>query len=602
MKSQKEHFYQKNITNTKEQIKQLSNKINRFALLRLAVILLGGFALFQVIQSQQIALTLFTFIVVIILFFLMVSIQSKLTKSRDILERFLKVNENEVAIAINRTNNIYDKGESFIDDNHLYSSDLDIYGSSSLFQLVNRAATVGGIRKLSQWFSEPAGKQEIEQRQEFVKELTTDFNFWQTIQTQLILTLGNKTDYKTKLENYLSKSIPITQSKVLRGYVKIVPFLMLALIIGSFFSSKILALFIIIGIIHFLLSFFFKSQIDKIASDVDTAGNALSSFATVFKSIEEKQWKSQLAISLLNNIQEQTHNPVSRSIKSLSSLIGRMDLRLNMFVGLILNTFLLWDLKQVFALEEWRKTQSLGISEAFDLLSEFEAIGSLATLNFNRPAWIFPIINEHQKHFLECTKLGHPFINEEEVVANDYSLNDHRLALITGSNMAGKSTFLRTVGINAVLAYAGAPVYASFMEISVMQMVTYMRIRDSINESTSTFKAELNRIKQVLEEVEICDNTFFLLDEMLRGTNSVDKYLGSKAIIEKLIANKGVGMVATHDLKLADLSDTYPGYVKNYHFDIQVHGEEMLFDYLLKDGPCTIFNASLLLKKIGIHI
>jgi len=602
MKSQKEHFYQENITNTTEQIKQLSNKINRFALLRLAVILLGGFALFQVIQSQQIALTLFTFIIVIILFFWMVSIQSKLTKSRDVLERFLKVNENEIAIAISRTNNIYDKGEEFIEDKHLYTSDLDIYGSSSLFQLVNRASTVGGIKKLSQWLNEPSGKQEIEQRQEFVKELTSDFKFWQNIQTQLILTLGSKTDYKARLENYLSKSISITQSKVLRGYVKVVPFLMLALIVGSFFSSKILALFIIIGIVNFLFGFFFKGQVDKIASEVDTAGNTLSSFASVFKSIEDRQWKSQLAISLLNKIQKETHNPISQSIKGLSTLIGRLDLRLNMFVGIILNVFLLWDLKQVFALEEWRKSQSIGISEAFDLLSEFEAIGSLATLNFNRPNWVFPIINNQQKHFLQCTKLGHPFIDETEVVANDYSLNDHSLALITGSNMAGKSTFLRTVGINAILAYAGAPVYASFMEISVMQMVTYMRIRDSINESTSTFKAELNRIKQVLEEVEISNNTFFLLDEMLRGTNSVDKYLGSKAIIEKLIANKGVGMVATHDLKLAELSDTYPGTVKNFHFDIQVHGEEMLFDYLLKDGPCTIFNASLLLKKIGIHI
>lgn len=168
--------------------------------------------------------------------------------------------------------------------------------------------------------------------------------------------------------------------------------------------------------------------------------------------------------------------------------------------------------------------------------------------------------------------------------------------------MAGKSTFLRTIGINAVLAYSGAPVVAESMEISVMHLVTYMRIRDSLNESTSTFKAELDRIMMVLQQVEDKADTLFLLDEMLRGTNSVDKYLGSKAIIEKLIAFKGVGMVATHDLKLAELADTHPGYVKNFHFDIQVHGEDMLFDYLLKDGPCTIFNASLLLRKIGIHI
>lgn len=168
--------------------------------------------------------------------------------------------------------------------------------------------------------------------------------------------------------------------------------------------------------------------------------------------------------------------------------------------------------------------------------------------------------------------------------------------------MAGKSTFLRTIGVNAVLALSGAPVCANYMKISVMQMATYMRIRDSLNESTSTFKAELDRIQKILELVKNHKNTFILLDEMLRGTNSMDKYLGSKAIIEKLIEQNGVGMVATHDLKLSELSDQYPQIVKNFHFDIKVEGEEMLFDYKLKTGPCTTFNASLLLKKIGIEI
>src|SRR5690606_10807286 len=153
--------------------------------------------------------------------------------------------------------------------------------------------------------------------------------------------------------------------------------------------------------------------------------------------------------TLLSNIATKTNNPVSQSIKNLSTICERLDVRLNAFVGTILNVFLLWDLKQVFALEEWRKTQSLGISEAFDMLSEFEAIGSMATLHFNRPNWTFPRINYEKTHVLETSKIAHPFISDQEVIANDYSLSDHQLALITGSNMAGKSTFLRTVGINA---------------------------------------------------------------------------------------------------------------------------------------------------------
>ncbi|OIQ63173.1 DNA mismatch repair protein MutS [mine drainage metagenome] len=168
--------------------------------------------------------------------------------------------------------------------------------------------------------------------------------------------------------------------------------------------------------------------------------------------------------------------------------------------------------------------------------------------------------------------------------------------------MAGKSTFLRTAGINTVLALCGAPVCAQYMKVSVMTILSYMRIKDSLNESTSTFKAELDRLQMLLTAVESDTKIFFLIDEMLRGTNSVDKYLGSKAVIERLISKKGVGMVATHDLQIAELEKKYPAYIRNFYFDIQVVNGEMLFDYKMKHGECKTFNASLLLKQIGIDV
>ena len=167
--------------------------------------------------------------------------------------------------------------------------------------------------------------------------------------------------------------------------------------------------------------------------------------------------------------------------------------------------------------------------------------------------------------------------------------------------MAGKSTFLRTLGINTVLALCGAPSCARKMEVSRMLVFTYMRIRDSLNESTSTFKAELDRLQSLIKMLDSSEKVYFLIDEMLRGTNSVDKYLGSKAVIEKLIAQNAVGIVATHDLQIAELEQKYPDYIRNYYFDIQLEGEEMNFDYKLKAGECKTFNASLLLKKIGIY-
>jgi len=602
MEFQKEEFYQANSKKAKTKIKELTLRINRLALLRLAVILIGAFALFQVIQTQQIVLTLGVFILIIILFSWLVYLQSKVNKVKVHFENYLKVNENELQVYHHRSENIYSSGSEYINDRHLYSSDLDIFGELSLYQMVNRTATQGGNKKLAEWLDAPASKVAIEDRQAFVRELVNDFDFWQQIQSRLIFNIEKAIDYKTQLEQFFSRPISVVQNRALQSYVKIAYYLFVVLFIGSFFSSKILAALIVVGLFNLFLSLFYARKVTLVISKVERVGRAMSSFSGVFEMIEKRQWRSRMATDALEKVESRSKEPISSSIKNLSGILNRLDARLNMFVGALLNITQLWDLKHIAALEKWRQTESGGIPEAFDFLSEFESIGSLATLSFNNPHWAFPTVKDDGMHVIHVRGIAHPFINDEDVVANNYSLEDHFLALITGSNMAGKSTFLRTLGINAVLAFAGAPVKAKSMDISVMQIVTYMRIRDSVNESTSTFKAELNRIKQVLEEVEQQRNVLFLLDELLRGTNSVDKYLGSKAIIEKLISYKGVGMVATHDLKLAELAETYPGYVRNFHFDIQVVGEEMLFDYLLKEGACTIFNASMLLKKIGIAI
>src|SRR3546814_392807 len=205
-----------------------------------------------------------------------------------------------------------------------------------------------------------------------------------------------------------------------------------------------------------------------------------------------------------------------------------------------------------------------------DVVAEFEVLVGLATLRRNHPQWAFPEVVASSRPLVAATGLSHPLITPHTAVPNDYAMDGHWVALITGSNMAGKSTFLRVIGSNAVLAFCGAPICGSAMRLSVFHVVSYMRIADSLNESTSTFKAELNRIERVLKAVRSQPDTFFLIDEMLRGTNSKDKYLGSKAIIKQLIADGGVGMVATHDLQLAKLAAEYPDRLANFHFDIQV--------------------------------
>nr|WP_260171861.1 hypothetical protein [Mucilaginibacter phyllosphaerae] len=273
-----------------------------------------------------------------------------------------------------------------------------------------------------------------------------------------------------------------------------------------------------------------------------------------------------------------------------------------MIVGFLLNVFFLWALKQILQIEKWKRSNHHNFEEAFDVIAEFEALISLAVPAINYPDWVYPVIADTEGYTVKAKNIAHPLIPGKRV-DNDYDLQDaFKIDIITGSNMAGKSTFLRTVGINTVLALAGSTVCAAAMEVSVITIVSYMRIKDSLNESTSTFKAELDRLQMLLAAVEHQHRVFFLIDEMLRGTNSMDKYLGSKAVIEQLIAKKGVGMVATHDLQIARLEDKYPDYVRNYYFDIQVIDGEMLFDYKMKHGECKTFNASLLLKQIGINV
>ena len=601
MNSEIADFYKENINVSSQRIQELTRKSNRLAFFRLLVIVGGATLIFQVVQTEDVMLTLGSFIVTVLLFLTLVLFQSKTTAHKKAIERFLDINKNELTIAVDIKKNVYDSGQFYVDDHHIYTSDLDVFGEGSIYQMINRCATLNGNKRLVSWLSEPAAKIEIDKRQQFVKELSSDIHWWQDLQAKLFSINKSKLDERELLTNYLAKPLHFPKSTFLRYYTLMAPFLLLSLIIAAVFMIQLVPYMILLAIAHLLLSIGMAPKVNAVAVGLNKGGDILSLLSPAIQQIEERNWENPLAKEMLNEVQSIADKPVNSSIKRLSVLLNRLDARLNMFVGAILNVFLLWDFRQVYALQEWQKRESKGIVEVLDLLATVEAIGSLATLKFNHPDWTTPEITTDFPT-VEVKNIKHPLIPDATSIANDYSLKEHRIALITGSNMAGKSTFLRTIGVNAVLALSGASVCASYMKISVMQMATYMRIRDSLNESTSTFKAELDRIQKILELVKASDNTFILLDEMLRGTNSVDKYLGSKAIIEKLIQEKGVGMVATHDLKLSELSDEYPQVVENFHFDIRIEGEEMLFDYKLKTGPCTTFNASLLLKKIGIEI
>jgi Mismatch repair ATPase (MutS family) len=272
-----------------------------------------------------------------------------------------------------------------------------------------------------------------------------------------------------------------------------------------------------------------------------------------------------------------------------------------MLLNPILQIFLLWDLRLIILLNVWKKRNQLQISEWFSVIAEMEVTISLASVVYNEPDWCFPEVDEKYFHF-NASAIGHPLIPAVNRVTNDFSMEGiGKVVMITGSNMAGKSTFLRSLGINTVLALMGAPVCARRMNLSDMKLISSMRVADNLAENSSTFYAELKKLQYIIESVNRKEKVFILLDEVLRGTNSTDRHKGSRALVRQLLQSGAIAVLATHDTELALTESALNPSVTNYHFDAKIIDDELYFDYIIKKGICESLNATTLMKKIGIH-
>jgi len=591
--------YQQRTESAQQEINKFADLITQYSILRLVVFGLVAVAIYLSTAIAGIGLFIILMVVLMLTFTWLVSRQSFFTEQKNYFTALKAAIENEVGSMSDRSN-IYNNGSEFADDKHGYTADLDIFGKASLFQLVNRAATAPGKQTLATWLSAPVQKEVVLKRQQSLTELASKNTWKLDFQARLLFANDAAAGQFKALFNYLKQPIHIPGEKLLSGYIKVAPYLLLGAVIAASFYPLFTIIAVVIAIANMGILTSKGSYMIKSGFVADKIGASLANYTKVFKAIEDEQWASPGCSALA---QELIAGGTSKKIKELSVLVKKLDYTAVMIIGFILNVFFLWALKQTIAIENWKRSNRQNLETAFEIIAEFEALVSLASLRINYADWAFPQIAEGEGYTLIVRELAHPLIKVDKRVANDYELIDtFKIDIITGSNMAGKSTFLRTVGINTVLALCGAPVCATEMQVSVITIVTYMRIKDSLNESTSTFKAELDRLQMLLNAVESKDKVFFLIDEMLRGTNSVDKYLGSKAVIERLISKKGVGMVATHDLEIAKLEQSHPDYVRNYYFDIQVQNGQMLFDYKIKHGECKTFNASLLLKQIGIDV
>jgi DNA mismatch repair ATPase MutS len=594
--------YRARVAAAGEQAEKYKKLLNTYSLYRL-----GIFALFILSVCIGVSLDDFTIIMLSLVtlslcFAWAISKQSSFEVLKNYYQNVKTVSENELGSILSRTN-IYHNGSWFVNDKHHYASDLDLFGDGSLFQLVNRAATFPGIMMLAKWLNAPESKDVILSRQQAVNEIASKNDWRIDMQAHLVFSIKQQKEQIKNLLHYLTIPIELKDQKWLAVYSKIAPYLLFVVIlIAAFYApARYFAGLLALANVRIVVSH--AKTVNKTDLIAGKIGESLKYFVSVFKSIENEKWESNYLNIQSGRIKYTGTQAISVRVEELSKLINQLNYRLNVVASFVLNTFFLWDIRMVIAIENWKKNNQQNLEEAFDVIAEYEALISLASLYINYPDWCFPKIVEGRGYTISAKQIAHPLINIDNRIANDYELTDtFKIDIITGSNMAGKSTFLRTIGINTVLALCGAPVCATSMQVSVVTVLSYMRIKDSLNESTSTFKAELDRLQMLLAAVDSDAKIFFLIDEMLRGTNSVDKYLGSKAVIKQLIGKKGVGMVATHDLQIAELEKEYPDYIRNFYFDIQVKNGEMLFDYKIKHGECKTFNASLLLKQIGINV
>jgi DNA mismatch repair ATPase MutS len=581
--------------------KVLSHKrsINKVSFYRLIVFFVG-IILIYTLGRLSTDYILPIVVPMVISFIKLITKQSKLQQELAFNENLLKVLNNEID-HLKEVKNSYDNGAAFTDGFHPYTDDLDIFGENSLFHYTNRCNTQSGKNILANWFKSPAEKTIIESRQQALIELKSHQLETLNFRAQLISFKGTELhQLSVALRDGLKQKLNFVHKNWLKTYVTVLPFLMLTLIVGAVFIGIILKVLIFLLLFNFFLSGVYSKAVNQVYAGFSRSSNQLASFASVLKWLEETPWKSGELQKLVKSCEATSKQKAHQQIGALSKILKQFDYRLNMLIGSLLNLLLLWDLRCTIKLANWHETAAANVTDSFEVIAAFEALISLSTLHYNHPDWCFPTITD--EFYCETLVLGHPLIRNEKRISNSFSMKQKTVDVITGSNMAGKSTFLRTLGINLVLAYAGAAVCAESMTVSVMKLVSYMRIKDSLNESTSTFKAELDRLKMILLKTASESDVLVLIDEMLRGTNSKDKYAGSKAFIERLVAQKTAALVATHDLQIADLADDYPGLVRNFHFDIKMQNQDMFFDYKIKDGACKTFNASILLREIGLSV
>ncbi len=525
------------------------------------------------------------------LFLFSVSLSVDAKYLRDKLLILIEINKNEID-ALKGDWSMFDEGSEYKDSKHAYTFDLDVFGTKSIFQLINRSVSQEGKNKLASILQH--GSSNINLNNKAIEELSKNIEWCQEFMSEGVV-LKKEKGYPKSLASLVDFNVLIPKGLVFfRVFLPILAFTSTFLYSYSIINGLLFSVIFSLILLPQMLFLKNTNTMSLSVSDQSSRVRILLKQLQLFNNLDIKdpEFKQKQELFFKKN------ESVLSSMKQFEKLIKRFEFRLNLLVGVILNFFLCWDFQMIYQLNNWINDNKDKLNEWEDSIAEIEVWISGAILRFNYKDSTFTEFND--QNLIIINGLSHPFIDSKKKITNNVIINnDQNFLIITGPNMAGKSTYLRSLGLAFIFSNAGFPVLADSCSIPRLKLFTSMRTSDDLTSESSYFHAELVRLRFIMDAIEKGEKVFIMLDEILKGTNSKDKEIGSTKFLQKLSRLNAKGVIATHDLSLCKLSED-SSYFKNMYFDSTIENDELYFSYQINEGICQNMNASFLLSKMKL--
>lgn len=591
-------FYKNKIEENKVILEKLEKTLVIYSSLRLAIVVICIGSLYFLYKSNNIIGMVGSFLVSLLIFLVIAFFHNNKLNEKKKLIILLEYNENGLKRINGEWKSFGDLGEEYINKEHRFSKDLDVFGKNSLFQWINTTNTLFGRKaladKLNMNYS--LNRLVIEKEQQAVQELSQKREFATNLFVDSYELKKNK---NSNIEELLSWA---KEEKTSRLTIKYIPYIFIAsttiFIILSLTNKMPATYLLLVFAINYLVVKLLTRNLSHVINMFIRNKSKVNQYSNLLSLIQDEQFTSYKLRELKRQLQSNDLD-CKKEMKKLKNMISWMGDSVSNAYYLIINVLFLSDIFILNNLEEWKEKNGNQLENWLNIMGEVEAMISLSNLAFENPEWTYPIISAEK--VIVAKSVGHPMLGKKAVV-NDFSLNNEkRVALITGSNMSGKSTFLRTIGFNMILSYLGLPTFTESFKCGIYNIYTCMRTEDNLEESISSFYAEILRVKLLIDAGKRGEDVFFLLDEIFKGTNSSDRHDGAKILIDQLVKSGAVGLVSTHDLELCELEDTRKWLI-NFNFQEYYEDNKIKFDYKLRNGISKTHNAKHLMKLAGIEI